>query len=78
MPNSNRENRMLTNPAHRVAKEVSHIKIIIPDLPDKHRTPYQKQKLRKGFKRIADIEPKISHLKQEHQLIRNFYKAIKG
>jgi len=53
-------------------------KIIIPDTPAKERTSYQKQKLRKGFKRRAAIEPKIGHLKQDHRLSRNFYKGIKG
>ena len=41
-------------------------------------TAYQKQKLRKGFKRRAAIEPKIGHLKQDHRLSRNFYTGIKG
>lgn len=52
--------------------------IVIPDKPGKQRTPYQKQKLRNGFKRRAAIEPKIGHLKQDHRLGRNFYKGIKG
>ncbi len=59
-------------------KEVLGTTIISPDKPDKQRTPYQKQKLRKGFKRRAAIEPKIGHLKQDHRLSRNFYKGIKG
>ncbi len=49
-------------------KEVLGTKIIIPDKPGKHRTPYEKQKLRKGFKRRAAIEPKIGHLKRDHRL----------
>jgi IS5 family transposase len=63
---------------YRGVKEVLETKIIIPDLPGKNRTPYEKQKLRKGFKRRAAIEPKIGHLKQDHRLSRNFYKGIKG
>lgn len=59
-------------------KEVLGTKIIMPDKPGKHRTPYEKQKLRKGFKRRAAIEPKIGHLKQDHRLSRNFYSGIKG
>ncbi|MDQ2720609.1 MAG: transposase [Bacteroidota bacterium] len=59
-------------------KEVLGTKIIIPDSPGKQRTPYEKQKLRKGFKRRAVIEPKIGHLKQDHRLSRNFYKGING
>jgi len=41
-------------------------------------TPHQKQKLRKGFRRRAAIEPKISHLKQDHRLSRNYYSGIFG
>jgi IS5 family transposase len=63
---------------YRGIKEVLGTKIIIPDAPNKDRTPYEKQKLRKGFKRRAAIEPKIGHLKQDHRLSRNFYKGIKG
>jgi IS5 family transposase len=59
-------------------KEVLGTKIIMPDKPGKKRTPYEKQKLRKGFKRRAAIEPKIGHLKQDHRLSRNFYSGIKG
>ena len=36
------------------------------------------QKLRKGFRRRAAIEPAISHLKSDHRLSRNFYKGIFG
>ncbi|MFN2440875.1 MAG: IS5 family transposase, partial [Chitinophagaceae bacterium] len=59
-------------------KEVLGTKIIIPDSPGKNRTSYEKQKLRKGFKRRAAIEPRIGHLKQDHRLSRNFYAGIKG
>ena len=63
---------------YRGVKEVLGTKIIIPDAPGKDRTSYQKQKLRKGFKRRAAIEPKIGHLKQDHRLGRNFYSGIQG
>jgi transposase, IS5 family len=63
---------------YRGVKEVLGTKIIIPDVPTKERTRYQKQKLRNGFKRRAAIEPRIGHLKQDHRLSRNFYKGIKG
>jgi transposase, IS5 family len=59
-------------------KEVLDTNIITPDKPGKQRTPYQKQKLRNGFKRRPAIELKISHLKQGHHLSRNYYKGIKG
>lgn len=63
---------------YRGVKEVLGTTIAAPDKPGKQRTPYQKQKLRSGFKRRAAIEPKIGHLKQDHRLSRNFYKGIKG
>jgi transposase, IS5 family len=63
---------------YRGVKEVLGTKIKLPDVPDKNRTPYEKRKLRLGFKRRAAIEPKIGHLKQDHRLSRNFYKGIKG
>ena len=46
--------------------------IIIPRIKDTD-SKYQKQKLRKGFRRRAAIEPKIGHLKSDHRLSRNFY-----
>lgn len=63
---------------YRGVKEVLGTKIIIPDSGKKERTSYEKQKLRKAFKRRAAIEPKIGHLKQDHRLSRNFYAGIKG
>jgi transposase, IS5 family len=63
---------------YRGITEVLGTKIIIPDNPGKSRSNYEKQKLRKGFKRRAAIEPKIGHLKQDHRLSRNYYKGIKG
>ena len=63
---------------YRGVKEVLGTTIITPDKPGKLRTPYEKQKLRNGFRRRAAIEPKIGHLKQDHRLSRNFYKGIKG
>ena len=43
-----------------------------------HLNNYQKQKLRKGFRRRAAIEPVIGHLKSDYRLSRNFYKGIFG
>ncbi len=51
--------------------------IIIPKVKASD-TPYQKQKLRKGFRRRAAIEPKIGHLKADHRLSRNYYSGIFG
>jgi IS5 family transposase len=71
-------NNTFVDRGYRGVKEVLGTTIIIPDKPGKQRTPYQKQKLRNGFKRRAAIEPKIGHLKQDHRLSRNYYKGIAG
>ena len=63
---------------YRGVKNVLGTKIITPKPADKNTTTYQKQKLRKGFRRRAAIEPKISHIKSDHRLSRNFYKGIFG
>jgi IS5 family transposase len=63
---------------YRGVKEVLGTQIIIPDNPPGSRSAYQKQKLRKGFKRRAAIEPRIGHLKQDYRLSRNYYGGIKG
>lgn len=62
---------------YRGIKEVLGTNIIIPGVKESN-TAYQKQKLRKGFRRRAAIEPKIGHLKTDHRLSRNFYKGIFG
>ena len=62
---------------YRGIKQVLETNIIIPQYHPKD-TPYQKQKLRIGFRRRAAIEPKIGHLKQDHRLSRNFYSGIFG
>jgi len=63
---------------YRGVKQVLGTNIIIADKAGKQRTTYEKQKLRNGFKRRAAIEPKISHLKSDHRLSRNYYKGMKG
>lgn len=39
---------------------------------------YWQQKIKKGFRRRAAIEPTISHLKSDYRLSRNYYKGIFG
>jgi IS5 family transposase len=62
---------------YRGVKTVLGTTIIIPSYRPSD-SPYQKQKLRKAFRRRAAIEPAISHLKSDHRLSRNFYKGIIG
>lgn len=62
---------------YRGVKNVLGTNIIIPQVKASD-TPYQKQKLRKAFRRRAAIEPRIGHLKADHRLCRNFYSGIFG
>src|SRR5665213_1515983 len=62
---------------YRGIKQVLGTNIIIPQT-NPNDTAYQKQKMRKGFRRRAGIEPKIGHLKQDHRLSRNYYSGIFG
>jgi IS5 family transposase len=62
---------------YRGIREVLGTNIIIPQT-NPNDTAYQKQKMRKGFRRRAGIEPKIGHLKQDHRLSRNYYSGIFG
>ena len=62
---------------YRGVKNVLGTNIIIPQVKSSD-SKYQKEKLRKGFRRRAAIEPRIGHLKADHRLSRNFYNGIKG
>lgn len=62
---------------YRGVKQVLQTNITIPQY-NPNDTAYQKQKMRKGFRRRAGIEPKIGHLKQDHRLSRNYYSGIFG
>ena len=63
---------------YRGVKQVLGTNIITPKPASENTSRYQKQKLRKGFRRRAAIEPKIGHLKSDHRLSRNFYKGVFG
>ena len=57
--------------------QVRGTKVEIPKPFNKSLSACQQQRLKKGFKRRAAIEPKIGHLKEDHRLSRNYYKGIK-
>jgi IS5 family transposase len=61
---------------YRGVKNVRGTNIVIPNNNPKNN--YQREKLRKGFRRRAAIEPRIGHLKSDHRLSRNFYSGIFG
>lgn len=54
------------------------VQIIKPDKPKANKSPYQKQKARKRFRRRAAIEPCIGHLKSRFKLNRNWLKGAQG
>jgi len=61
---------------YRGVSEVRGTRICTPKPFDKKLSKYYQQKMKKGFRRRAAIEPKISHLKSDYRLGRNFYKGI--
>ena len=63
---------------YRGKKEINGTEIMIPDIPKKSDSRYQKQKKHKLFCKRADIEPTIGHLKSDYRLGRNFYKGVVG
>ena len=63
---------------YRGRKEINGTKIILPDVPKKSDSRYQKLKKQKLFCKRAGIEPTIGHLKSDYRLGRNFYKGAVG
>lgn len=63
---------------YRGVSEVRGMQICTPKPFDKKLSKYHQQKMKKGFRRRAAIEPTISHLKCDYRLSRNFYKGIFG
>lgn len=62
----------------RGAKEIQNVIISTPTKPKKNQTQYQKNKLRKKFRRRAGIEPVIGHLKQYFRMAQNYYSIDKS
>ena len=63
---------------YRGKKEINGTKILIPDIPKKSDSRYQRLKKHKLFRKRAGIEPTIGHLKSDYRLGRNFYKEVTG
>ncbi len=62
---------------YRGVKQIRTTQIIMPDNGQKN-TPYQKQKMRKRFRRRASIEPVISHMKHQYRMLTNYLKGATG
>ena len=63
---------------YRGRKEINGTKIMIPGVPGKSDSRYQKLRKHKLFCKRAGIEPTIGHLKSDYRLGRNFYKGVAG
>ena len=61
---------------YRGKKEVNGTKIMIPDVPRKSDSRYQRRKEHGLFCKRAGIEPTIGHLKADHRLGCNFYMGV--
>jgi IS5 family transposase len=70
--------KVFVDRGYRGVNQVRGTQICIPKPFTEKLSAYQQQKLKKGFRRRAAIEPKIGHLKADHRLSRNFYKGIFG
>lgn len=63
---------------YRGKKEVNGTKVVIPDVPKKSDSRYQRLKKHRLFRKRAGIEPTIGHLKSDYRLGRNYYKGVAG
>ena len=63
---------------YRGVKQIGATKILIPDVPKKKDSYYQKKKKHRLFCKRAGIEPTIGHIKEDYRLKRNFYKGVQG
>jgi len=59
-------------------KQYKETKIIIPCVPLKRNTRFQREKKHKLFCKRAEIKPTIEHLKSYYKVNRNFDKELVG
>jgi IS5 family transposase len=59
-------------------KNIEGTEIMIPGVPKKRDSPYEKRKKRKLFRARAGIEPVIGHMKYDHRMGRNFLSGSLG
>ncbi len=63
---------------YRGRKKLGITAVHIPTPPPAGQTKAQAKAVRKRFRRRTAIEPRISHLKQDYRMGRNFLKGVKG
>lgn len=67
-----------TDRGYRGRKKLGYTAVHIPSTPPKGQTKAQEKAARKRFRRRTAIEPRISHLKQDYRMGRNFLKGDQG
>jgi len=67
----------LVDRGYKGAKKVLGVEIKRPE-SGKGKTPYEKSRDRKRFRRRAAIEPIIGHLKSDYRMLRNYLKGAEG
>lgn len=75
--NSYRPERALVDLGYRGTDKVENTKIVRPE-SGKGKSKYARRKMRIDHRKRAGIEGKISHLKNDYRMGRNYYKGIKG
>jgi len=69
--------RIILDLGYRGIKEIGNIEIVTPQ-SGKSKTKYEKQKQRMDHRRRSSIEAKISHVKNDFRMGRNYYKGVIG
>lgn len=75
--NSYRPERALVDLGYKGTDKVENTRIVRPE-SGKGKSKYARRKMRIDHRKRAGIEGKISHLKNDYRMGRNYYKGIKG
>jgi len=69
--------RAIVDLGYRGTKRIGDTEIVLPN-SGQNKTKYEKQKQKKDHRRRASIEGKISHVKHDNRMERNYYKGVYG
>jgi len=69
--------KIIADLGYRGIKKIGRTEVVTPNM-GAGRTKYQKQRQRNEHRRRASIEGKISHVKYDFRMHRNYYKGISG
>jgi len=73
-----RPEEAIVDRGYRTKKQINGTWIIKPDRLKSTATAYEKNKMRRYFKRRAAIEPIIGHMKNTYRMKRNYLKGVQG